>query len=136
MFIALQDRLCERGAQTTRSVRPSGRSRGCRSSWQHPLAVHHATAGDLNRRGIGDITTLTVWGACGDADVSRATIGCFAILCLTVGWREYPLVPSPGIRRQRRQRNLAALRAASFEGISWQEHAARYDHAGSRNAHV
>jgi omega-6 fatty acid desaturase (delta-12 desaturase) len=29
-------------------------------SWQHEHAVHHATAGDLDRRGIGDITTLTV----------------------------------------------------------------------------
>jgi omega-6 fatty acid desaturase (delta-12 desaturase) len=29
-------------------------------SWQHEHAVHHATAGDLDRRGTGDITTLTV----------------------------------------------------------------------------
>ena len=29
-------------------------------SWQHEHAVHHATAGDLDRRGIGDISTLTV----------------------------------------------------------------------------
>lgn len=29
-------------------------------SWQHEHAVHHATSGDLDRRGIGDITTLTV----------------------------------------------------------------------------
>ena len=28
--------------------------------WRHDHAVHHATAGDLDRRGIGDITTLTV----------------------------------------------------------------------------
>jgi omega-6 fatty acid desaturase (delta-12 desaturase) len=28
--------------------------------WQHEHAVHHATAGDLDRRGTGDITTLTV----------------------------------------------------------------------------
>jgi acyl-lipid omega-6 desaturase (Delta-12 desaturase) len=28
--------------------------------WQHEHAVHHATAGDLDRRGVGDITTLTV----------------------------------------------------------------------------
>lgn len=28
--------------------------------WQHEHAVHHATAGDLDRRGIGDIKTLTV----------------------------------------------------------------------------
>ncbi len=29
-------------------------------AWQHEHAVHHATAGNLDRRGIGDITTLTV----------------------------------------------------------------------------
>ena len=28
--------------------------------WRHDHAVHHATAGDLNRRGVGDILTLTV----------------------------------------------------------------------------
>jgi omega-6 fatty acid desaturase (delta-12 desaturase) len=28
--------------------------------WQHEHAVHHATSGDLDRRGVGDITTLTV----------------------------------------------------------------------------
>jgi omega-6 fatty acid desaturase (delta-12 desaturase) len=30
------------------------------SSWKHNHAVHHATAGDLDRRGVGDIPTLTV----------------------------------------------------------------------------
>jgi omega-6 fatty acid desaturase (delta-12 desaturase) len=29
-------------------------------SWRHEHAVHHATAGDLDRRGMGDIDTLTV----------------------------------------------------------------------------
>ena len=28
--------------------------------WQHEHAVHHATAGDLDRRGMGDVATLTV----------------------------------------------------------------------------
>jgi omega-6 fatty acid desaturase (delta-12 desaturase) len=28
--------------------------------WRHDHAVHHATAGDLGRRGVGDIPTLTV----------------------------------------------------------------------------
>jgi omega-6 fatty acid desaturase (delta-12 desaturase) len=28
--------------------------------WRHDHAVHHATAGDLERRGVGDIPTLTV----------------------------------------------------------------------------
>jgi omega-6 fatty acid desaturase (delta-12 desaturase) len=29
-------------------------------AWRHSHAVHHATAGDLDRRGIGDVPTLTV----------------------------------------------------------------------------
>jgi acyl-lipid omega-6 desaturase (Delta-12 desaturase) len=28
--------------------------------WKHNHAVHHATAGDLDRRGVGDVRTLTV----------------------------------------------------------------------------
>jgi acyl-lipid omega-6 desaturase (Delta-12 desaturase) len=30
------------------------------ASWRHNHAVHHATAGDLDRRGVGDVPTLTV----------------------------------------------------------------------------
>ena len=29
-------------------------------SWRHSHAVHHATSGDLDRRGVGDVATLTV----------------------------------------------------------------------------
>src|SRR4051794_40283197 len=29
-------------------------------SWRHSHAVHHATAGDLDRRGTGDVPTMTV----------------------------------------------------------------------------
>jgi acyl-lipid omega-6 desaturase (Delta-12 desaturase) len=29
-------------------------------SWRHEHAVHHATAGDLDHRGMGDVDTLTV----------------------------------------------------------------------------
>jgi len=29
-------------------------------SWRHEHAVHHATSGDLDRRGVGDVETLTV----------------------------------------------------------------------------
>jgi omega-6 fatty acid desaturase (delta-12 desaturase) len=29
-------------------------------NWRHNHAVHHATAGDLDRRGVGDVLTLTV----------------------------------------------------------------------------
>ena len=30
------------------------------AAWRHSHAVHHATAGDLDRRGTGDVHTLTV----------------------------------------------------------------------------
>jgi len=30
------------------------------ASWRHDHAVHHATSGDLERRGVGDVPTLTV----------------------------------------------------------------------------
>jgi omega-6 fatty acid desaturase (delta-12 desaturase) len=30
------------------------------ASWRHKHAVHHATAGDLGRRGVGDVMTITV----------------------------------------------------------------------------
>jgi omega-6 fatty acid desaturase (delta-12 desaturase) len=30
------------------------------SQWRHEHAVHHATSGDLDRRGVGDVETLTV----------------------------------------------------------------------------
>ncbi len=30
------------------------------ASWRHSHAVHHATAGDLDRRGVGDVTTMTL----------------------------------------------------------------------------
>jgi omega-6 fatty acid desaturase (delta-12 desaturase) len=30
------------------------------ASWRHSHVVHHATAGDLDRRGVGDVPTLTV----------------------------------------------------------------------------
>jgi omega-6 fatty acid desaturase (delta-12 desaturase) len=32
--------------------------------WRHDHAVHHATAGDLSRRGVGDVRTLTVAEYC------------------------------------------------------------------------
>jgi len=38
--------------------------------WRHDHAVHHASAGDLDRRGVGDIVTLTV-----DEYTSRAWRG-------------------------------------------------------------
>ena len=41
--------------------------------WRHEHAVHHATSGDLDRRGVGDVPTLTV--AEFDARSPRARLG-------------------------------------------------------------
>jgi acyl-lipid omega-6 desaturase (Delta-12 desaturase) len=30
------------------------------ATWRHSHAIHHATAGDLDRRGVGDVPTITV----------------------------------------------------------------------------
>jgi omega-6 fatty acid desaturase (delta-12 desaturase) len=32
----------------------------CFRAWKHEHAIHHATAGDLDRRGVGDVDTLTL----------------------------------------------------------------------------
>ena len=58
-------------APTARSCGPSARTRGSGASlglivlravprWRHDHAVHHASSGDLDRRGVGDLRTLTV----------------------------------------------------------------------------
>ena len=55
-------------ARTARSCPPSAATRGSASvlgllvyspfaRWRHDHAVHHATAGDLDRRGTGDVPT-------------------------------------------------------------------------------
>ena len=32
--------------------------------WRHSHALHHATAGNLDRRGVGDVWTMTVDEIC------------------------------------------------------------------------
>ena len=54
-------RSSRQGARTRASAACSGCSCSRRSvGWRHDHAVHHATSGDLDRRGVGDIVTLTV----------------------------------------------------------------------------
>ena len=48
------------------------------SSWRHNHAIHHATAGDLDRRGIGDVPTLTVAEYQGRAVAGGSPTGCSA----------------------------------------------------------
>jgi omega-6 fatty acid desaturase (delta-12 desaturase) len=46
--------------------------------WRHDHAVHHATAGDLDRRGVGDVLTLTVAEYRARPWRARLAIGCCA----------------------------------------------------------
>jgi omega-6 fatty acid desaturase (delta-12 desaturase) len=57
-------------------------------SWQHEHAVHHATAGDLDRRGIGDVTTLTVSEYAALPTLSRVGYRLFRnpIVMFGLGW--------------------------------------------------
>jgi omega-6 fatty acid desaturase (delta-12 desaturase) len=62
--------ICFTTARTDRSYRPNGPTHvwaRCLASWSravsslaHDHATQHATSGDLERRGVGDIATLTL----------------------------------------------------------------------------
>ena len=56
--------------------------------WRHEHAVHHATAGDLDRRGIGDIPTLTVAEYRALPVVGRARVPLFRnpVVMFGLGW--------------------------------------------------
>ena len=144
-------------------------------SWQHEHAVHHATAGDLDRRGIGDITTLTVaeyralsvWRRIGyrlfrnpvvmfglgwlvvlvvkPRFVSRgarprirnsvlgtdaAIAVMVAVLCVTIGWRDYLLIQGPIFLVAGAVGTFLFYVQHQFEDTYWEQHDAwRYDYA-------
>jgi omega-6 fatty acid desaturase (delta-12 desaturase) len=86
-------------------------------SWRHNHAVHHATAGDLDRRGVGDVLTLTVaeyralsWGARLRYRLFRNPLVMFGLGPI-YGLIVYPRVVSrsarPRIRRSVMATNLA-----------------------------
>ena len=96
--------------------------------WRHTHAIHHATSGDLDRRGIGDIWTLTVreyleasrWRRCAYRLIRNPVVlfGIFPLLYLAVKHR------FPWRKADRRDRNsvfgtnLAILGMAAL--LSWQ----------------
>ena len=47
-------------------------------NWRHNHAVHHATAADLDRRGQGDVPTLTVAEYVGATGVAASGTACSA----------------------------------------------------------
>jgi omega-6 fatty acid desaturase (delta-12 desaturase) len=102
------------------------------SAWRHNHAVHHATAGDLDRRGVGDVATKSV--AEYHAMTPRAQFGYrlyrnpFFMFCLgpilgmVVQARLVPASSRPRIKRAIIITNvaLAAIIAALCLTIGWQ----------------
>jgi acyl-lipid omega-6 desaturase (Delta-12 desaturase) len=102
--------------------------------WQHEHAVHHATAGDLDRRGVGDITTLTV--AEYQALSARQRIGYRLfrnpLVMFGLGWllvlvlkpRFVPRGSRPRVRNSVLATNLAlaVIVAASCLTIGWRDY--------------
>jgi omega-6 fatty acid desaturase (delta-12 desaturase) len=100
--------------------------------WRHDHAIHHATAGDLDRRGTGDVTTLTVqeylaapwWKRLGYRIMRHPlilfTIGAFLVFAV------FHRFPRPGTGR--RERNsvlwtdlaLVGLITGMMSLIGWQ----------------
>jgi len=104
------------------------------SAWRHNHAVHHATAGDLDRRGVGDVATKSV--AEYRAMTPRAQFGYrlyrnpFFMFCLgpilgmVVQARLVPASARPRIRRAIIVTNvaLAVMIGALCLLIGWQEY--------------
>jgi acyl-lipid omega-6 desaturase (Delta-12 desaturase) len=103
-------------------------------SWRHDHAVHHASAGDLDRRGVGDVTTLTV------AEYRRRSLlgrlgyrlfrnplvmfGVGPIYSMMIAPRRVPRGARPRIRRSIIGTNiaLAILIAAICLVVGWREY--------------
>jgi omega-6 fatty acid desaturase (delta-12 desaturase) len=102
------------------------------SSWRHHHAVHHATAGDLDRRGVGDISTITVAEYLGRSWRGRLAYRLFRnplvmfgvgpIFTLVVQPRWAPRSARPRIKRSVIVTNLVliALVAGLCRLIGWQ----------------
>jgi omega-6 fatty acid desaturase (delta-12 desaturase) len=103
-------------------------------SWRHNHAVHHATAGDLDRRGVGDVETKTVaeyqalaWRGRLGYRLYRnplVMLGIGPIFSLVVKARFVPRSARPRIKRSLITTNLAlaALIGTLCWLIGWQEY--------------
>ena len=95
--------------------------------WRHDHAMHHATSGDLNRRGSGDVLTLTVeeyrardWRARLAYRLMRNPLIMFGIgpiVALLVGPRIVARDARPRMRRSVMGTNLAL--AVLLSGLCW-----------------
>ena len=89
----------------------------CYAAWKREHAIHHASAGDLDRRGVGDVTTLTLaeyramgfWGRTGYRLFRNPFVmfGLGPIWALVVQPRVVPGGARPNIRRAVHLTNLA-----------------------------
>ncbi len=87
------------------------------ANWRHAHAVHHGTAGDLDRRGTGDVTTLTIeeyasrsWGGRLGYRLFRSPLVMFGIgpiWSLMIGPRIWSNAMRPHQRRSVLVTNLA-----------------------------
>lgn len=95
--------------------------------WRHDHAVHHATSGDLNRRGVGDIRTLTVaeyhslpWRGRLSYRLQRNPVLMFGLgplIAMVIGPRIVAKGARPRMRRSVLATNLAL--AAIIGGLCW-----------------
>ncbi len=104
---------------------------GC---WRHAHAVHHATAGDLDRRGVGDVMTITVAEYNGRSRRGQllyrlfrhpfVMFGVGPIVALVVQPRVVPRTARPRIKRGVHATNLAlaALIAGLCLLVGWRDY--------------
>jgi acyl-lipid omega-6 desaturase (Delta-12 desaturase) len=102
-------------------------------SWRHSHAVHHATAGDLDRRGVGDVPTLTVAEYYGSSRRGRlgywlfrnplVMFGIGPIWALMVQTRLVKRSERPRMKRSVHLTNLAIALMVGFFcwAMGWQE---------------
>ena len=72
------------------------------ANWRHNHAIHHGSAGDLDRRGTGDVPTWTVdeyyaspWTARIGYRLFRNPLVMFGVACLAFGWQAVLLIEIP-----------------------------------------
>ena len=102
-------------------------------NWRHNHAVHHATASDLDRRGQGDVPTLTVaeyhardWQGRLGYRLFRNPVVMFGLgplFAMVLGPRLMPKTPRPRIRRSVHFTNasLAVLIAGGCVLVGWRD---------------
>ncbi len=103
------------------------------SRWRHDHAVHHATSGDLERRGVGDVPTLTVAEYCQRPPRGRFAYRAFRnplvmfglgpVVAMMIGPRLSPRSQRPQMRRSviRTDVALAVVIGNLCWWIGWQQ---------------